>query len=243
MAKAKDAAKSITAPGRGREAATTAVVPRISGKRTEKQAPPPKLDESPPFLFTHHHEAWLVMGGRVVPRLGKLKLAPGLNGVELNTKTGEIQAQGAIDSARENGLVVLPVDIDGDGTSYLCSPVGAPHATLSRWERVYAGSHQVDCDEPGYVKWCLSLVERGFISPAPIYVLERMRARLTREIEDLAEAKSAASYIKRLQRDLAAVEAAIAEAAPEAETVPVIPAAALAASKKPDAADAATKAA
>lgn len=197
-------AKKNAAPRR-REVESEAYVPEVAAK-PKRQKPPPQLEESAPFLFTHHPEAYTVMGGRVIPRLGKLKLAPGINGVEEEPKTGRIIAGPAIDQARNNGLIVIPHDVDGEGTTYLRRPKGAPHATLTRFERVYPGSSRIDCDEVAYVEWTRSLVERGVLPPAPAYILQRMHAELLRQIEDLEDRRGVESLRKRLRRDLDAVE-------------------------------------
>lgn len=194
------------------------------GEKSQKRRPPPKVEESPPFLFTHHHEAYTVQGGEVIPRLGKLKLLPGVNGVEEDPKTGRIIAGAAINEAREKGLVIIPHDVDGPGTTYLCRPKGCPGVHLSRFEKVYPGSSKIDCDEAAYVEWCRSLVQRGLVPAAPAYILERMRADLIRQLEDLEDKRGVDSIRKRLARDLDAVERELAALPVDDEPLDVEPA-------------------
>lgn len=208
-------AKKTPGPTRGRQQVESEDFHIDVGPKPKKAKPPPQLEESPPFLYTHHHEAYCVMAGRVIPRLGKLKLKPGCNGVEEDATTGRVIAGPAIDQAKANGLTVIPVDIDGPGTTYLKRPKGAPHATLSRFEKVYAGSSRIDCDEAGYVQWTCSLVERGIVPPAPAYILERMRADLVKQLEDLEDKRGVESLRKRLFRDLDAIESELEQRAAE----------------------------
>lgn len=199
--------KNKAAPARrSAEVEHESVTPKI-GRKGEKTKTPPRLEESPPFLFTHHPEAFLVMGGKVVPRLGKFKLLGGVNGVDANSKTGEVIAEDALNELKSKGYEVIPADVDGEGTSYVRRPKAAPHVHISKWEKVYHGSSKIDCDVKGYTEWCASLVERGVLPPPPVYILERLEADLRRQLEELEDKRGVESLRKRIAGDLAAVEA------------------------------------
>ncbi len=215
--KSRAAARKTGRSTRASAAETDAVTPRLGG-RVARKTPPPHLDASPAFLLCHHPESWIVMNGNVIPRFAKVKLQPGVNGV-IEGKDGEINAMAAIDDARNNGLTVIPWDVDGEGTSYLRVPKGAPHAHITRFERVYAGSQQVDCDEDVYVAWCNSLIERDIIPAAPEYILHRLAAGLRKEIGSLEDVRGQGAYRKLLERNLAGVLDALEAFEPEdAET-------------------------
>ena len=216
--KKKGAPEGARAPSKGRQAETTQVTPKLA-KAQERRAPAPLTEESPAFLFTHRAEAWHVMRGKLVPRLGKLKIAPGINGVTQDMKTEELDPRTAITTLQENGVVVIPWDVDGEGTSYLASPKDRPGTIISRFERVYAGSRQIDSDEVAYAAWCESLVERGLIDPCPTYVLDRLQAQKVKEIE-AAERQGEKLYMQRLIGDLDVIERELAKREPvAAETV------------------------
>lgn len=221
--KSKGAAE-VVPKGRtgGRAVVTNSVTPKLAGK-VEKTKPPPQLESSPGFLYTHDPERWTVISGEVVPSLSKLKLQPGCNGV-VDTKDGEINATAAIDDAVNNGKTVIPWDVDGPGTSYLVTPKGRPDVHLSRFERVYAGSNQIDSDEKAYVGWLKSLVARDIVAPCPDHVLARMEGDLVKQIGDLELRPGQGAFRAVLQRNLAGVLCELAKLNPEpVETEPVKP--------------------
>lgn len=185
----------------------------------------PKLGSRPPYLLMVHPERWVIMHGKVVPGCGNLVLRGGINGVVkvtlVNPATGvsetSFRARSAIAAMEEKGWKVIPADIDGPGESYLwCPPVaGEEPAYLSRWETPHAGSEQVTVDEVGYATWLRGLIEKGDIARPPAYVLERMRAGLTKEAADALDKLAAFPALRpvyeRLLFDIAAIDAELAE--------------------------------
>lgn len=184
---------------------TEAFTPEL-GVRATRPQPAPRVEPTAPFLLVHHPQRWTVMAGRVIPQLGKLKLQPGVNGVEQEPRTGKPIPGPAIAEAREKGFTVIPWDVDGAGTTYLKRPTGTTDVVLLRFERCYPGSAQIDCDEAGYVAWCRGLIDRKVLQPPPVYALERMAADLRKNIDDLDGKHGVQSLVKRFTRDLEGVE-------------------------------------
>lgn len=165
----------------------------------------PKLHPAPAFKYYANVERWCIMRGKVIPALGKFPLVAGLNGIT-EGRNGVIQSADAeIAFARKKGAVWIDFDVDGKGTSYLKKPRGTNGVFLSKWEKCYPGSSQIDCDEGPYVEWCQSLVSRGLIPPPPLYILERMAAELSRDIEQCAGKVDQTVVFNRLTLNLRAV--------------------------------------
>lgn len=167
---------------------------------------PPRLHPSPMFKLYASPERWCVMGGKVIPALGKFPLVAGINGIEMGPK-GTIRSEDAeLNYARKKGITFIPFDVDGKGTSYMKKPRGTEGVYLSKWEKVYPGSAQIDCDEKPYIEWCQSLITRGLIKPVPLYVLERMHAELVKQVEAYAGKQEHSALFNRLSNDCKAVE-------------------------------------
>lgn len=175
------------------------------GVTRQRQAPAPMIDASPAFIYFHRPGRYMVMRGKVVPLLSKFKLAPGINGVDQDAKTGKPLPRQAVAELRESGVAIIPWDVQGPGTSYLRKPKGTA-AVISQWERVYPGSAQVDCDEVGYTTFCRGLIDKGVVPAPPVFVLERMHAELVKQVEDLHNKPGQETLLRRLQADRVAVE-------------------------------------
>jgi hypothetical protein len=189
----------------------------------QRAAPPTQADPRAPFLFRYIPRRWGVMGGKVRPILGTLKLMPGVDGVDqaLNRTTGSIErvvSTSAKIAAAERGHVVIPVDAipdewaDENGVrSYLRRPEGRSDLVVSMFERVYPGSKQIDRDDARYFEWLDWLVTTNVIPRCPEYELTAMASKLTEDagrVQDrLAVQPSLAPELERLKRDLAAVQA------------------------------------
>lgn len=166
----------------------------------------PRLDPRPAALFIFHPERWMVSHGSVVPCLGRLAVEGGVGNVKVvDEKRGKLSLSTAIAEKQKRGWSVIPLDVDGPGTSYLQSPI--PGVYLTRWETAHAGSSVVTSDGAGYVRWLCSLVDRGVVPKAPPYVLERMRSRVKSEIADLQDrVRTVPSVQTTLDRKLADLE-------------------------------------
>jgi len=163
-------------------------------------------------LYQHRPGMYHLMQGEVVPRLSKLKVgAPGVNGVGQDA-AGNADARPAIAQALENGNKIIPWDVDGPATSYIRRPKGMPHVHLSKWEKPFPGSNIVHSDEVGFVKWLVSLVERGILPPCPLHVLQGLLANKQREWDTLIERPNYAqsSAHDRLKSEIAVLEDEIA---------------------------------
>ena len=167
----------------------------------------PRLMPRPPFLLTYHPERWTVMHGMVVPCFGSLKLQAGVNRIR-TTRDGRFMTLEAQAALEEQGWTVIPPDVDGPGTSYIQQ--AAPGIFVSRWERTFPGSAHVEVDEPGYAKWCRSLIERNVISRPATYVLELLKAKRKQEHDDLADkvatTPSLRANVARCAADLKAID-------------------------------------
>jgi hypothetical protein len=201
------------------EAAPAAAEPTTSWSPAEYRAdtapPPPKLDAAPPFLFMWHRERWGVIAGHVVPLLRKFPIVPGVNGVhEQRDPQGNIHlvTDHAIAQARAVGWRVIPIDVDGPGTSYVRRVTGLPNCYVSRFETVYSGSNQITPDSEAYGAWLAGLVASGKIDACPDYVLERLGGEITAKRDESKGAAATkpkhAAIAKRHAADLEVVEAA-----------------------------------
>ena len=199
---------------------SSAFVPVDGFQRT---APPTQADPRAPFLFRFIPRRWGVMGGKVRPILGTLKLMPGVDGVDqvLNRTTGAVErvvSTPAKIAAAERGHIVIPVDAipdewaDENGVkSYLRRPEGRGDLVISMFEKVYPGAKQIDRDDAKYFVWLDWLVDTKVIPACPEYELTAMLSKLTEDagrVQDrLATQPSLAPEHERLKRDIAAVQA------------------------------------
>lgn len=172
----------------------------------------PRLEPRPPALLMVHPERWMVSEGAVVPLCGRFTIAGGIAGVRIADKRrGTLSITHAVAEKARKGWTVIPIDVDGPGTSYLHQP--APGVYLTRWDKAHAGSSIVTHDNKGYVAWLRGLIARGEIDPPKPYVLERMAGRLRQEILGLQDkvrtVPSAQVDLDRKMADLAVVEAAL----------------------------------
>lgn len=169
----------------------------------------PRLGKRAPFLFKYHPERWTVVGGKAIPQLGALKLIPGVESVRA-TREGKLVKGQAQAIQEEQGWLIIPVDVDGPGTSYLHE--AAPGVFLSRWERAFPSSSHVEVDEKGYAAWVEGLFDRGVLPPPEPYVLERLRTKVQRDLDDVADrvagTPSNQPLVDRLRSDLEAIERA-----------------------------------
>lgn len=195
--------------------------PQDSAERLER---PTKVEGSHPFQFKFHPSRWDIIGGKVMPVLGKLKYAPGVDGVDLSRRDANGKQRPIMGIARaqsrERGWLTIPVDAipdkwaNADGSkSYLKRPDGRPDVTISIFETVFSDSNIIESNTAMYVEWMEWLISEEIIPPCPPHTL---RALLSKKQETaLREADMAAKFpshepdYKRAQKDVAIVEAAL----------------------------------
>jgi hypothetical protein len=177
--------------------------------------PMPNHPANSPFRFRFHPKRWGVMAGKLVPMLNQWTIEPGLGGVERDGAWRRAAAE-----MQEKGWKLIPLDVDGPGTSYVKTyPVSGGTLHLPQWALVWAGSDQVGCDEEAYTEWLQSLVERGVVpGPAP-YVLtaliEKQEARLAGMLDQLHANPSLKPQIEVMQETIAVMRAGLVEPKPE----------------------------
>ena len=174
MAKLKAAKAKAKAPARRRKketANTETYHPNLASE--EKGIRPPNLEPSPPFLLKFHPDRWVISKGSILPCFGKLKLQRGINRVDY--RGGRFIVGEAKADAVRRGWTVIPIDIQGPGTSYLRCPEGT-NAHILQWVKTYPGSSRMDRDDAGYIAFCEGLINDGHIEPPPLHILERMRS-------------------------------------------------------------------
>lgn len=177
--------------------------------RSEPPVAPPRVEPAGPFLLYQPLGAYTVIADTVVPRLVKFKLTPGVNGVEVNERTGELRTGSALDELRRNGATILPTDVDGPGSSYILRHSTHPNLHHTRFERFQPGSNVVTSDAKGYAAWLLSLVEQGHL-PAPRRDhLEPMFAEKNREVEELETSGKHPARLNAVRAQRDAIGAAI----------------------------------
>jgi hypothetical protein len=206
--------------------ATQAVVgasfrPNLGTARPE--SPPTKIESRPPFLLRAHPERWGVIGGKVLPVLGRVPLIPGVGGVQIR-RDGSMSIADAEVNAKERGWCVIPLEClppshkKAGRDTYLWQPPGRADVTLTIYERVYAGSTATSTDLAGYIEFLEYLIAQGIVPKPPHYILVSMREKANERLakaRDLARAvPSAALAVDHISAEIAAIDAALAAAAP-----------------------------
>ncbi len=216
MASRKSAPPSfVERPDEG--AARESFVPELRTISTD--APPPKVDASPPFFLRSHPERWTVCGDAIVPEFGRLVIQAGVNGA--SDLGGKLDVNDARGMAERKGWTLIPVDCvppehvkPGQRPSYIYRPVGRPDVHLLIYERCYPGSTRIDRDEAGYLRFCAYLQERGIVPPPKLYALEKLRDKLVHQRDELrskaAEHPAYAGALQVAERHVEVCEAAIA---------------------------------
>jgi hypothetical protein len=132
---------------------------------------PPNLGFTPPAFLKVHPDAWTVAGGRLLPSVRKMPLVPGVNNVRF-AADGVYDVRQAKYDAADRGWTVLPLDLDGPGTSYMVEPW--PGVWLTRWETAHPGATETVTDQTAYLDWCQSLVDRGIVDPPQPHVVRKL---------------------------------------------------------------------
>ncbi len=118
----------------------------------------PRLTKRAPFLYFAHPERWQILDGDILPLLGKLKLQPGVMGVQRGRAPGAVNLRLARVACEERGRTIIPVDsvppthvAPGEAPSYLrtIDSTSGP-VVLSRYAQAFAGSAVTKCNK---VEW------------------------------------------------------------------------------------------
>ncbi|MCP4918281.1 MAG: hypothetical protein GY913_15335 [Proteobacteria bacterium] len=172
-----------------------AVIPKKTGGPELVECPP-----TPPFHYAVNERRWGIYNGKLLPNCKAIKHLGGLNGADVG------QWERALATAREQGDVVIPHDVDGEGTSYLRRHRGVGgYVYTCKWKKVFPGSDIVRSDQEGYHKWLASLIERDIIQKPRPHVLEKLRERCESKIEDYQKRDTprARAAVERFTADLA----------------------------------------
>ncbi len=169
----------------------------------------PRLEARAAALYLFHPERWGVVEGQVVPLLGRMPIIAGVGNVKLvDQKRGLMSTTIAEAEKAKRGWTKIPINVDGPGTSYIHRPL--PGVYLTRWETAHAGSAHVSHDTVGYVRWLRGLIASGKLPAPKPYVLEKLRAKLKRQVLELSDkvrtVPSAQVDLDQRLKDVAAVE-------------------------------------
>ncbi len=179
----------------------------------------PRIPKRAAFLYFAHPERWQILDGEVLPMLGKLKLQPGVMGVQRGRERGAVNLRLARVACEERGRTIIPVSsvpdahvTPGEPASYLrtVDTVGGA-VVLSRYEQAFAGSSATKCDRPRWVEFLRHQVDSGVVAPAPTWVLERMRDARRKTLERM-EANGSTNKTKseRLQAEIDVLDGVLA---------------------------------
>jgi len=180
----------------------------------------PRLTKRPPFLYFAHPERWQIIDGNILPLLGKLKLQPGVMGVQRGRAPGAVNLRLARVACEERGRTIIPVDsvppahvAPGEAPSYLrtIDSTSGP-VVLSRYEMAFAGSAATKCDAKSWAEFLRHQIDAGVVEPAPTWVLERMRDSRAKSLERMESNQSTnRAKRERLQAEVDVLDAMIAE--------------------------------
>ena len=180
----------------------------------------PRLTKRAPFLYFAHPERWQILDGDILPLLGKLKLQPGVMGVQRGRAPGAVNLRLARVACEERGRTIIPVDsvpaahvAPGEAPSYLrtIDSTSGP-VVLSRYAQAFAGSAATKCNEVEWAEFLRHQINVGVVDPAPTWVLERMRDSRAKSLERMESNQSTnRAKRERLQAEVDVLDAMIAE--------------------------------
>lgn len=159
------------------------------GPRTASSSQSPRLKAVPYFLLMHHPMGWEAceVEGRGlcwVPRLKKLPITPGSNGVRQGRAGGSPDASLAIANQTSRGWRFIPEDYDGGFVDRYEATGGVVYLLKFESIKTIGNRSVVRCDDAAYNAWRLGLVENGVIPAPEPEVLEdlmdRQRSRISR---------------------------------------------------------------
>ena len=178
-----------------------------------KSAAKPLVDPRPVSVLTHSPGRWQVLGGRVVPLLGELRLVAGNMGVQ-RTRTGQWVLHEARAELDRLGRAIVPMDalppeeVEAGRTSIYYQPEGRPDLKIHYCERTTPGSRETRCDEARWLRYLSWLVDSGTIAAPTIEQLELLGERIDeRYVDAVDKAQKVPSF--RARAELYARQAAV----------------------------------
>ncbi len=181
-----------------------------------KASAKPLVDPRPLAVLTHSPSRWQVLGERVVPMLGELRLVAGTMGVQ-RTRAGAWALHDARAELDRLGRVIVPMDalppeeVAGGRTSIYYQPEGRPDLKLHYCERTTPGSRETRCDEPRWQRYLSWLVDSGTIAPPTIEQMELLAERVDERYTDAVDkAQKVPSF--RARAEMYARQAAVIKA-------------------------------
>ena len=168
-------------------------------------APAPRVPACPRFLYFWRPDRYQAAHGAIVPGVVKMVVEPGVNGVDAKGNP-----DGAIATRVRRGWILIPEDVDGDGTSYLARRTNHEGKVfwLDQFAPVHNGSSHVGDGSEKFAGWLVSLMDRGVIAkPAP-YIVEALQEELGEAAQRL-EDRALRSEAVELRKVNASIQACV----------------------------------
>ncbi len=168
-------------------------------------APAFNLKPCPFFYLTHHPSSWEV--GEVdgkrywLPRLKRLKLAPGVNAVRQGRKGGPPDASLAIAQAQRQGKTIIPDTFDGGYVHKVRGARGWVHLLKFDTPKNLGRTTVIKTDHEAYRAFRLKLVTSGLIAPPEPEILEAIMDRQRNRSERRADQAHIPREAKRIERE------------------------------------------
>ena len=181
----------------------------------------PSMPSASPYYLKHHESRWQLMGGKVLPILGRLTMRAGVAGVTTGATRGSVSMRAARAATEERGWTLIPFDsipdhhaVPGQPKSYMRRLANRPDVALTIYEIAYPGTAETVSDQARYVEFLEHQITSGVVAPAPTYVIERMIRKCSDKLErasDLAASvPSKKIEARRLAADLKTLESILA---------------------------------
>lgn len=141
----------------------------------------PQIPQTPMFVWVFSPRRWQVLAGRVVPRLTKQPLEPGVNRIA-RTEQGRYLMADFRSRIEREGRLAIPFSWAPDGNSYLQALDTKPNPEspqivktyVSVFESAGAGDRATYPDVAGFADWLESLVAAGRLPACSPTRLRRM---------------------------------------------------------------------
>jgi len=192
-----------------------------------------RLRATPYFLLVHNPLSWEIAeveledeageitGSPVIcwlPRLKRLELSPGVNGVRMGRRGSPPDASLAVANLRTQGWTMIPEDYDGGYVNVHPGARGPIHV-LKFDQPVNVGSKTVlRCDDEGYKRFRYRLVVDGVIKPPEPEALEAImdlrRNRIARHQREV-HIPAVRARVDALEEELGEMKEAAEEIAPK----------------------------
>ncbi len=206
--------------------ATEAYLPEVAGASRSRKAS--TIDPIPAFFLMAHPGRWGVTRGKLRPDLGRMKLVPGISGVE-KQKGGPIRANLARAHYEDRDWQIIPHNVlppsEAHRGSYLCHPAGRRDVTLCYWQQVFSSSTALRVDYDLLDAFLDYIVEAGVIDAPEPHVVEKLLRQKESEFAKAADkaqtvpsfkvaAKRIEGEIKLLKKELARLDGDTSEPLP-----------------------------